>query len=39
MKKIEEVINIATQSKRNIAISSGALFLFGYIIGFIMIKF
>ena len=39
MRKIEEVINIATQSKRNVAISSGALFLIGYLIGFIMMKF
>lgn len=38
MKKIEEVINMATQSKTNIAISTGALFLIGYILGFIMIK-
>ena len=38
MKKIEELVNVATQSKMNIAISTGALFLFGYILGFIMIK-
>ncbi len=38
MKKIEELINVATESKKNIVISTGALFLFGYILGFIMIK-
>lgn len=38
MKKIEEVINVALESKRNMAISTGVLFLIGYILGFIMIK-
>ena len=37
MKKIEEIINIATESKNTI-ISVGALLLIGYIVGFIWIK-
>ena len=38
MKKIEEITNIATESKKNTIISVGALLLIGYIVGFIWIK-
>ena len=35
---LEEIINIATESKKNTIISVGALLLIGYIVGFIWIK-
>ncbi len=38
MKKIEEIINIATDGTKNIAISVVLLLLIGYILGFIFIK-
>lgn len=34
MKKIEEILNVATNGTRNIIISTGVLLLTGYILGF-----
>ena len=38
MEKIEEVINVVTNRKRNIVITSLVLFIIGYIVGFVSIK-
>ncbi len=38
MKKLERVINVVTETKSNIAISTITLLLIGYLIGFISIK-
>lgn len=38
MKKLEEVLNVATESRKNTAISVGVLLLVGYILGFVWIK-
>lgn len=38
MKKLEELINVATSTRRNVIISTGSLLLIGYIMGFLMIK-
>lgn len=38
MKKIEEILNVATDGTKNIIISVGVLLLVGYILGFIYIK-
>ncbi len=38
MKKLERVINVVTETKTNIVISTAALLFIGYIIGFISIK-
>lgn len=38
MKKIEEILDLATDSKRNTIISIVILLLVGYILGFIWIK-
>lgn len=38
MKKIEEILDIATNGTRNMIISAGVLLLVGYIFGFVVIK-
>ena len=38
MKKLEEVIEVVTNSKKNIFMTVLGLLTFGYIVGFIMIK-
>lgn len=38
MKKIEEILNVATDGTKNTAISVAVLLLIGYILGFILIK-
>lgn len=38
MKKIEEIINVATDGTKNTAISVALLLLVGYILGFVLIK-
>jgi hypothetical protein len=38
MKKIEEILNVATDGKKNTVISVGVLLLVGYVLGFILIK-
>lgn len=38
MKKVEEILDLATNGKVNIAISAGVLLLVGYILGFVVIK-
>ncbi len=38
MKKIEEIINVATDGTKNTIISVGVLLLVGYILGFVYIK-
>ena len=38
MKKIEEILYVATESKKNTIISVAVLLLVGYILGFIGIK-
>ncbi len=38
MKKLEEIINVATNTKMNLFISVLTLLVLGYIIGFVMIK-
>lgn len=38
MKKLEQIYNLATMTKTNMAISSGVLFAIGYVIGVLLIK-
>jgi len=38
MRKLEKVINVVTETKTNIAISTVTLLLVGYLVGFISIK-
>lgn len=38
MKKIEEIINVATDGTKNTVISVTLLLLIGYILGFVLIK-
>ena len=38
MKKIEEILDVATNGTRNMIISVGVLLLVGYIFGFVVIK-
>lgn len=38
MKKLEEIINLATDGRKNVIITVGILLVVGYLVGFVGIK-